>query len=220
VTVTGLTWGTILFVIPRLIIVHMVYHNQCTKFNDSSFSHSCRLTCVLSETIRTYNSAPSRPPLAANARADMVPHLCLNIPLSQRTAPSYLTEVHLAGNWRRGPQSYSFISNINSNCSARPTFYVGWPSILSPLLVRGTVCLQLYVLQYLSSPSVMNSTFPVSSSFFMHWQVSRKVPLQCFCDSVTIIMYILNNNKQVLLWSMHGTSDVKNMQEQTGCHWL
>jgi len=67
----------------------------------------------------------------------------------------------------RGPQSSSFVGNINSNCSAHPTFYIERPSILC----RRSSCVEQSTFSYTCfyiSHQLPSSTqhLPLSSELF------------------------------------------------------
>jgi len=157
-----------------------------------------RPTCVLSEVFRTYHSALSRPPLAANARVHTALPLYLNVPLYQQHGTVLPRWVHLSVNRCREPQSSSFVGNFNSNCSTHPPFYVGRPSILC----RRSSCVEQSTFSYTCFNishhlPLWTQHLPLPSQLCRartHFIWLCKVPLQRFRDSVTIIMYILNNN--------------------------
>jgi len=86
--------------------------------------------CLLSEAFWTHHAAPARSPLVARPRADTVPPLCSDVPLSQRHSSVLPRWQYQSGSWRRGPPSPALVSHSNSDCPARQAINPGRPIIL------------------------------------------------------------------------------------------
>ena len=146
-----------------------------------------RTTCLLSEAFWMYHAACARSPLVARPRADTVPPLCSDVPLSQRHSSVLPHWQYLPGSWRRGPPSPALVSHSNSELS-RLSGDQPWATddSRSPLHGHGTVCRQPHGLHRRSPPSDENW------KYFFFTRVFQTTSHQFTVSSYVIRRYLID----------------------------